>query len=116
MGTISESTWGLLDAGSAVNVLPHQMGMKLGAIWEQQHILIPLSGTLTSIEARALVLSAQIGSFPAVQLAFAWASSDAISILLGQMNFLLEFDVCFHRSRAAFEIRPKLDPSNTNPD
>jgi hypothetical protein len=115
-GTISVSTWGLLDSGAAINVLPYRMGLELGAVWEQQKVFVPLSGNLATIEARALVLSARIGDFPVVSLAFAWAESDAIPILLGQMNFFLEFDVCFHRSLASFEVRPKQDPSSTNPD
>ena len=40
-------------------------------------------------------------------MAFAWAQSDAVGIILGQVNFFLEFDVCFFRSRASFEVRPK---------
>lgn len=33
--------------------------------------------------------------------------SDDTPLLLGRMNFFLEFDVCFYRSQLAFEIRPK---------
>ena len=114
IGTTSVSTMGLLDTGAAVNVLPYQMGVKLGGNWERQSVFIPLGGNLAPVEARGLVLSAQIGNFPVVQLAFAWAKTDAVPILLGQMNFFLEFDVCFHRSRSSFEIRPRPDPSTTN--
>ena len=32
---------------------------------------------------------------------------DAVPLLLGQTNFFDEFDVCFFRSRAEFEVRPK---------
>ena len=28
-------------------------------------------------------------------------------MILGQVNFFMEFDVCFFRSQAAFEINPK---------
>ena len=116
MGTISVSTWGLLDTGAAVNVLPYRMGMELGATWERQSVFIPLSGNLAAFEARGLVLSARIGNFPVVQLAFAWAETDAIPILRGQMNFFLEFDVCFHRSRSSFEVGPKHFSPAANPD
>ena len=56
---------------------------------------------------RVVVLSAVVGSFPPVRLAFAWAKTDAVSIILGQVNFFLEFDICFFRSQGVFEVRPK---------
>ena len=31
---------GLLDTGSMVNVLPYQVGVELGAVWEQQKTLL----------------------------------------------------------------------------
>ena len=65
-----------------------------------------LSGNLASVEARIVVLSAVVGSFAPVRLAFAWAHTDAVSVILGQVNFFLEFDVCFFRSRSVFEVRP----------
>jgi hypothetical protein len=52
-------------------------------------------------------VSAIVGKFPAVRLAFAWAKTDAVPVLLGQVNFFMEFDVCFYRSRLVFEVRPK---------
>jgi hypothetical protein len=54
-----------------------------------------------------VVLSAVVGSFPPVRLAFAWAQTDAVLVILGQVNFFLEFDVCFFRSQGVFEVRPK---------
>ena len=64
-------------------------------------------GNLASVEARVVVLSAVVGSFPPVRLAFAWARTDAVSVILGQVNFFMEFDVCFFRSRGLFDVRPK---------
>jgi hypothetical protein len=101
---------GLLDTGAAVNVLPFAVGGQLGAVWEQQTTAITLSGNLATCEARALVVSAVIGAFPPVRLVFAWARTDAVPVLLGQVNFFMEFDVCFFRSRSVFEIRPKAPP------
>jgi hypothetical protein len=40
-------------------------------------------------------------------LAFAWAQEESMSVLLGQVNFFLEFDVCFFRARAEFALQPK---------
>jgi len=107
VGAKSISVSALLDTGATVNVLPYTVGEQLGAVWDQQTTSMTLSGNLAACEARALIVSAVIGNFPAVRLAFAWANTDAVSVLLGQVNFFMEFDVCFYRSRSAFEVRPK---------
>ena len=98
---------GLLDTGSSVNVLPYEMGLSLGAVWERQTLSIPLGGSLARFEARALVLTANVDEFSTVDLAFAWTQDRNAPLILGHMNFLLEFDVCFYRSELAFEISPK---------
>ena len=103
----SISVSGLLDTGATVNVLPYAVGEQLGAAWEKQTTPVILSGNLAACEARALVVSAVVGNFPAVRLAFAWAKTDAVSVLLGQVNFFMEFDVCFYRSRSLFEVRAR---------
>jgi hypothetical protein len=72
---------GLVDTGATVNVLPYDAGLQLGAIWEQQ-------------------------TTP-VRLAFAWTQTNDHPLILGQVNFFLEFDVCFFRSQSVFEIKPK---------
>jgi len=107
LGAKSISVSGLLDTGATVNVLPYAVGEQLGAVWEQQTTSMTLSGNLAACEARALIVPAVVGKFPPVRLAFAWTKTDAVSVLLGQVNFFMEFDVCFYRSRSAFEVRPK---------
>ena len=107
LGGKSLAVSGLLDTGAAINVLPYSTGTQLGAVWEQQMTPVRLSGNLTGTEARVLVLHAVIGKFAPVRLAFAWAQSDSLPVILGQMNFFLEFDVCVYRSRSMFEVRPK---------
>ena len=98
---------GLLDTGTAVNVLPYPLGEQLGFVWERQRTTILLTGNLASLQARGVVVSATIGSFAPVRLAFAWTQTDNIRLILGQANFFLEFDVCFFRSRSEFEVKPK---------
>jgi hypothetical protein len=115
VGAKSVTVSGLLDTGATVNVLPYTVGEQLGAVWEQQTTPLTLSGNLAACEARALVVSAVIGGFPAVRLVFAWARTDAVSVLLGQVNFFLEFDVCFFRSRSLFEVRRKATPGQPIP-
>ncbi len=100
-------TFGLLDTGTTVNVLPRRVGEQLGLDWDQQQTVVQLSGNRAAIIAKVVVVTATIASFPTVRLAFAWADTDAVPIILGQVNFFLEFDVCFFRSRESFEVRPR---------
>ena len=98
---------GLLDTGSTVNVLPYSLGLQLGLVWEQQPTRVHLTGSLARLPARGVIVSGQVAAFPPVELAFAWTQSTEVPMLLGQVNFFMEFDVCFFRSQAAFEIDPK---------
>lgn len=41
----------LLDTGASVNVLPYNVGIKLGAIWEEQKTSVMLAGNLAPVEA-----------------------------------------------------------------
>jgi hypothetical protein len=97
----------LLDTGASVNVLPYDIGIQLGAVWEDQTVSIPLSGNLAHSEARGLVLSATVAPFSSVLLAFAWTQSRDVPVILGHMNFFSEFNVCFYRHELAFEVRPR---------
>jgi hypothetical protein len=98
---------GLLDTAAAVSVLPYDVGLRLGLDWAAQTIPLKLTGNLAQVEARAVLLTATVGAFPPVRLAFAWSRSNDVPLLLGRVNFFAEFDVCFFRSRAVFEVRPK---------
>lgn len=100
----SVETIALLDNGASVNVLPYEVGLQLGAIWENQTVPIQLSGNLAQVEARGLVLSARIADFSSILLAFAWTQSREAPLILGHMNFFSEFDVCFYRADLAFEL------------
>ncbi len=102
------SVSGLLDTGSTVNVLPYEIGLRLGAVWERQRLSVPLGGNLARFEARALVLMANVEPFPTVELAFAWTKDRNAPLILGHMNLFLAFDVCFYRSELVFEISPKI--------
>ena len=101
---------GLIDSGSTLNVLPFDVGLRLGAVWEKQSVPVRLGGNMAESEARGLVLIGQIEEFPPVRLAFAWSQSNRIPVILGQTNFFLEFDVRFCRSQMFFEIAPRSSP------
>jgi hypothetical protein len=101
-------TTGLLDFGAEVNVLPYRLGIELGAVWTPGLATIRLSGNLARFPACPLITDATVGKLPEVKLAFAWIQTDNVPLILGQINFFMEFDVCFYRSREMFEISPKL--------
>ncbi|HWG44415.1 MAG TPA: hypothetical protein VN688_16675 [Gemmataceae bacterium] len=103
----SISVLGLLDTASAVNVLPLDIGLQLGAVWDDQKMSVQLTGNLASVPACGLVVSAIVGRFLPVRLAFAWAQTNHVPLILGQLNFFAEFDAYFSRSTALFEVKPK---------
>jgi hypothetical protein len=100
-------TVGLVDSGADVNVLPYPMGTELGADRSTSLPAVQLSGNLGRYEARGIVLDAAVGSLPPVRLAFAWTRAEHLPLILGQVNFFAEFDVCFFRSLGFLEIRPR---------
>lgn len=63
------SVTGMLDTGASINVLPYNLGLELGLIWEDQHHPITLAGNLAQIPARGVVITATVASFPPVRLA-----------------------------------------------
>jgi hypothetical protein len=106
-GEQSEVILGLLDTGASVNVLPFSLGTALGVEWKDELATISLTGNLARLPAQPLVLQAEIEGFTPVRLAFAWTQSDGHPVILGQVNFFMEFDVCFFRARSFFEVRPR---------
>ena len=101
------SVSGLADSGAALSVLPYDVGVQLGAIWEEQTIPVQLAGNLADSDARAIIVTATIDQFSSVRLAFAWTRNDQVPVILGQVNFFMEFDVCFFRSKSVFEVKPR---------
>ncbi len=106
--TRAASVSGLLDSGAEINVLPYRIGIELGAVWTPEMATIRLGGRFNQIPACPLVVQATVGKFAPVRLAFAWAENDHVPIILGQVNFFMEFDVCFYRARQAFELGPGI--------
>ncbi|MBE9104078.1 hypothetical protein IQ229_03695 [Nostoc cf. edaphicum LEGE 07299] len=105
--SLSTEAIALLDTGASVNVLPYEIGLQLGAVWQEQTVPIQLSGNLALNEARGLVLSGEVAPFSPILLAFAWTQSKDTPIILGHMNFFAEFNVCFYRHELAFEVCPR---------
>lgn len=105
--TQSVEVVGLVDSGATVNVLPYEVGLDLGGIWDDRRAIIQLAGNLGSQSAMPFSAIAYIGESPPTELVFAWIRSPNAPLILGQTNFFLEFDVCFYRSKSEFEINLK---------
>lgn len=103
----SVAALGLLDSGATVNVMPFALGLQLGAVWEQQTVSVRLAGSFGNHEARALLVSVVVGDLEPVRLAFAWTRAENVPLILGQINFFAEFDICFFRAQQAFEVSRK---------
>lgn len=104
---VSVTSSALLDTGASVNVLPYLTGVELGYEWDRQTTALSLTGNLAQYEARVVLAQAIIGQFESVQLVFAWTQATNVPLILGQVNFFMEFDVCFYRSQLEFSVSPK---------
>ncbi|WGV27241.1 hypothetical protein [Halotia branconii] len=100
---------GLVDSGATVNVLPYEIGIELGAIWDDSKAIIQLAGNLSNFPAMPFFATAEISGFAPVQLVLTWVKRAKTPLILGQTNFFLEFDVCFYRSKLEFEIQSKSE-------
>src|SRR5262249_43131887 len=96
----------LVDSGASVNVLPYEVGLRLGFDWETETMSVPLTGALARSEARIVFVQAQIEPFDPVMMIFAWAKEHLQPVILGEVNFLDLFDVFLSRSRGQFWVRP----------
>ena len=87
--------------------MPYRVGSALGADWDELEDLGPLVGNLSSSTSRAITVSAKILGLTGetgVQLLFAWADTDSLPVLLGQIDFFMQFNVCIYRSQNYFEV------------
>lgn len=98
---------GLVDSGATVNVLPYEVGILVGATWDDRKATIRLAGSLGNVNAMPLFVTAQVGEFAPVRLASAWVKSANVPLILGQTNLFMDFDVCFYPSKLEFEVKPK---------
>jgi hypothetical protein len=73
--------------GATVNVLPYEIGIELGAVWDDSKAIIQLAGTLSNQPAIPFFATAKIGEFTPVQLAFAWVKKVNVHLILGQTKF-----------------------------
>ncbi len=103
----------LVDSAASISVLPYNIGLQLGLVWENQNYPIDLTVLLQGASAYGVVLMGKIDPFPAVPLAFAWTQRNDLRLILGQLNFFKQFDVFFYGSKNMFEIVPKSGSEGT---
>jgi hypothetical protein len=87
--------------------LPYELGLRLGAVWEEKTVPVQLSGNLGRSEARGLAVSGIVAQFDPILLVFAWTQVRDAPVILDHMNFFAEFNVCFYRHELAFEVQPR---------
>lgn len=100
----------LVDSGASVSVLPYEIGVQLGLIWEAQTIPAPLWVNVQDAPAWGVVVTGQIDPFRPFPLVFAWTrkSSQDVPILLGQTNFFQTFQVAFDGQAGIFTLTRAL--------
>ena len=106
-GGVGVDVVGLVDSGSMYSVLPFDVGARFGIPWNSLPVTITLGGIAAGITAKLLSLEGLVGTLPPTPLLFAWSPTNTVPVLLGQVNFFFEFDICFFRSRAEFTVAPR---------
>ena len=105
-----EVTWpAVVDSGASTSVLPYDIGLQLGLVWEEQTLPVKLSGVYKDTEAFSVLVRGELPGFSAVALGFSWIhkTSDDARLLLGQMNFFQRFKVTFEAYNRTFDISPR---------
>jgi hypothetical protein len=57
---------GLVDSGATVNVLPYEIGLELGAVWDDSRAIIQLAGNLSNLPAMPFFATAEVSDFAPV--------------------------------------------------
>lgn len=97
-------TKALIDSGGVVNVLPYQVGLALGGVWNDKLAKLALGGALAGRRACPFIVYGIIANFQPIEMGCGWADSDDCPVILGNVNFFDEFDVSFHRKSKIFEL------------
>ncbi len=62
----------LVDSGADFSVLPYEVGLRLGFVWEEQRLPVPLGGMLKGVPAAGVLVRGEIPGLPEKALVFAW--------------------------------------------
>jgi hypothetical protein len=93
----------LLDSGATINVLPYQLGLDLGGVWNSTPS-VKLSGALGKLPAYILKVATQVGDFAPQVLTYAWTRKEEVPIIFGLIDFFWEYNVCFFAAENSIEI------------
>ena len=94
----------LVDSGADMNVMPYDIGIELGGIWDEQREIVGLSGIAGQVESRAIVVDLAIENWPIFKMGFAWTREANVPVVLGQISFFSHVNICFMRSSQQFEL------------
>jgi hypothetical protein len=94
----------LVDSGADVNVLPWNLGLALGLVWNPNKATLRVAGIPDRAAAMPVLIPVSFADFSRITLGFAWCQSENVPLVLGQTNFFIEFDICFFRSRMEFQV------------
>jgi hypothetical protein len=96
---------GLVESGVAMNLLPYDLGVMLGLVWEQQTTPITLTGQFANMEVRAVAFDIIVPSLSdaPIKQDFAWVHGGDFPVTLGNTFFMM-FNISFYRSQKYFEI------------
>ncbi len=106
-----EYTWpALVDSGATLSILPYDMGLQLGFVWEESAQPFPLGGIYRNMQAMMVLVRGEISGLPPTALGFAWVekSSQEVRLILGQTNFFQRFKVTFEAYHETFDIFPRV--------
>lgn len=93
-------------SGAEINVLPYQLGINLGFVWDDSKIDIRLGGNLSHLPAIGIIVSGNVVNLDHVRLVFAWVKGNS-PLILGQTNFFSLHNICFYQEHGYFEIATK---------
>jgi hypothetical protein len=105
-----EVAWpAVVDSGATTSVLPYDIGVQLGFVWEEQTLPVSLGGAYESVKGFSVLVRGEIPGLPSVALGFVWVdrSSEDVRLLLGQINFFQCFKVTFEAYDQTFDISPR---------
>ncbi len=99
----------LVDSGAAITILPYDMGLQLGFVWEEQTMPVRLGGMLAGVPAVAVLVRGEVSALFPTALAMAWVKETRHTIrpVLGQLNFFRQYKVTFEGYDETFGISSK---------
>ncbi|HZQ07955.1 MAG TPA: hypothetical protein VFD70_15340 [Anaerolineae bacterium] len=100
-------TLALVDSGAMMSVMPFNIGRQLGAVWDEREAKVPMGGIMRGSGGIPLLVSAKVGEYSPINLIFAWIKRNDVPLILGEIDFFLQFQVCFYRYALEFEVIPR---------